>query len=339
MIDPHHRRLSIQKQCELLGVPRSTYYHQPLPESAENLRLLRQLDQLYLKRPFYGSRKMAVELEVNRKRIQRLMRILGIEALYPKPNLSRPAPGHQIYPYLLRGVEILRPNHVWSTDITYIPMRGGFLYLVAVMDWFSRFVLSWELSNTMETGFCLAALDTAFRFGQPEIWNSDQGSQFTSADFLAPLKQRGISISMDGRGRALDNVFIERLWRSLKYELIYPGDFATGLDLFPALENYFHFYYYASYCPPRYVIDKSKNAWSCDANAGVRFRVLRSTNWAAATVSSARRLRIQGPAVNGCTASISPRSIARRRVIPLMPNCAAASVRVSQPSAWHSSSL
>src|ERR1700733_7994079 len=153
----------------------------------------------------------------------------GIEAHYPKPNLSRPAPGHQIYPYLLRGVEILRPNHVWSTDITYLPMRGGFLYLVAVMDWFSRFVLSWEISNTMETGFCLAALDAAFRFGQPEIWNSDQGSQFTSADFLAPLKSRGIAISMDGRGRALDNVFIERLWRSLKYELIYPGDFASGL--------------------------------------------------------------------------------------------------------------
>jgi putative transposase len=185
---------------------------------------------------------MAVELEVNRKRIQRLMRILGIEAHYRKPNVSRPAPGHQIYPYLLCGVEIFRPNHVWSTDITYIPMRGGFLYLVAVLDWFSRFVLSWELSNTMETSFCLAALYAAFRFGQPEIWNSDQGSQFTSAEFLSPLQERGILISMDGRGRALDNIFIERLWRSLKYELIYPGDFASGLDLFPALESYFHFY-------------------------------------------------------------------------------------------------
>jgi putative transposase len=185
---------------------------------------------------------MAVVLGVNRKRIQRLRRILGIEALYPKPNLSRPAPGHEVYPYLLRGVSIERPNHVWSTDITYIPMRGGFLYLVAIMDWFSRFVLSWELSNTMEIGFCLAALDVAFTFGQPEIWNSDQGAQFTSADFLAPLKRRGIAISMDGRGRALDNVFIERLWRSLKYELIYPGDFASGADLFPALDRYFHFY-------------------------------------------------------------------------------------------------
>ncbi len=223
-------------------MPRSTYYYQPQPESAENLRLMRKLDQLYMKLPFFGSRKMAVELGVGRHRARRLMRILGIEAHYPKPHLSRPAPGHQIYPYLLRGVPIERPNHVWSTDITYIPMRGGFLYLVAVMDWFSRFVLSWELSNTMETGFCLAALDAAFRFGQPEIWNSDQGSQFTAADFLAPLKERGIPISMDGRGRALDNVFIERLWRSLKYELIYPGDFASGLDLFPALENYFHFY-------------------------------------------------------------------------------------------------
>jgi putative transposase len=210
----------VQQQCELLGVPRSTYYYQPQPESAENLRLMRQLDELYLKCPFFGSRKMAVGLDINRKRAQRLMRLLGIEAHYAKPNLSRPAPGHEIYPYLLRGVAIERANHVWSTDITYIPMRGGFLYLVAVMDWFSRYVLSWELSNTMETGFCLAALHAAFRFGQPEIWNS----------------------SMDGRGRALDNVFIERLWRSLKYELIYPGDLATGLELFPALENYFHFY-------------------------------------------------------------------------------------------------
>ena len=236
--------MSIQQQCELLGVPRSTYYYQPRPETAETLRLLRELDELYLQCPFFGSRKMAVKLAINRKRAQRLMRILGIEAHYPKPNLSRPAPGHEVYPYLLRGVAIERPNHVWSTDITYVPMHAGFLYLVAVMDWFSRFVLSWELSNTLETSFCLAALGAAFRFGQPEIFNTDQGSQFTSGDFLAPLKKHNIAISMDGRGRALDNVFIERLWRSLKYELIYPGDFATGQDLFAALENYFHFYNY-----------------------------------------------------------------------------------------------
>ena len=241
-IDPHHSELSVQRQCELLGLPRSTYYYQPRPESAENLRLMRRLDELYLNCPFFGSRRMAVTLGVNRKRMQRLMAILGIEAHYPKPNLSRPAPGHEVYPYLLRGVSIERPNQVWSTDITYIPMRAGFLYLVAVMDWFSRFVLSWELSNTMETGFCLAALESAFRFGQSEIWNSDQGSQFTAAEFLAPLKKRNISLSMDGRGRALDNVFIERLWRSLKYELIYPGDFGSGAELLPALDRYFHFY-------------------------------------------------------------------------------------------------
>jgi putative transposase len=185
---------------------------------------------------------MAVELKVNRKRAQRLMRLAGIEALYPKPNLSRPAPGHEVHPYLLRDVVIERPNHVWSTDITYIPMRGGFLYLVAVMDWFSRYVLSWELSNTMETSFCLTALDTAFRQGKPEIFNSDQGSQFTSASFLAALRQREVRISMDGRGRCLDNVFIERLWRSLKYELIYPGDFSCGDQLWDALDRYFKFY-------------------------------------------------------------------------------------------------
>lgn len=185
---------------------------------------------------------MAVVLGANRKRIQRLMRLAGLEAHYPKPNLSRPAPGHEVHPYRLRGLAIGWPNHVWSTDITYVPMRGGFLYLVAIMDWFSRFVLSWELSNTLEAGFCLAALQAALNCGTPEIFNSDQGSQFTSMDFLAPLKDRGVLISMDGRGRALDNVFIERLWRSLKYELIYPGDFTSGSDLWRALDHYFHFY-------------------------------------------------------------------------------------------------
>jgi len=185
---------------------------------------------------------MAVTLGVNRKRMQRLMRILGVEAMYPKPNLSRPAPGHEIYPYLLRDLAITRANQVWSTDITYIPMRGGFFYLVAVMDWFSRYVISWELSNTLETSFCLTALDTALACGTPEIFNSDQGSQFTSADFIKVLKNRDISISMDGRGRCLDNVFIERLWRSVKYELIYPGDFADGRQLWAALEDWFTFY-------------------------------------------------------------------------------------------------
>lgn len=212
----------------MLGLARSSYYYQPRPESAETLALLRRLDELYMELPFFGSRRMAAMLSVNRKRMQRLMRIAGIEALYPKPRLSRPGPGHEIHPYLLRDLVIDRPNQVWSSDITYVPMRRGFLYLVAVMDWFSRYVLSWELSTTMDTGFCLAALEAALGQGAPEIFNTDQGSQFTSADFTGVLRQRQILISMDGRGRWMDNVFIERLWRSVKYELIYPGDFATG---------------------------------------------------------------------------------------------------------------
>ena len=231
----------------MVGLARSSYYYQPVPESQENLLLMRLLDEQYTRTPFYGIKKMTAWLrsqdyEVNHKRVARLLRQMGLMAIYPAPRLSQPGEQNVRYPYLLRGLSIDRVNQVWSTDITYIPMRAGFLYLVAVMDWFSRFVLSWELSNTMETGFCLAALESAFRFGQPEIWNSDQGSQFTAAEFLAPLKKRNISISMDGRGRALDNVFIERLWRSLKYELIYPGDFASGAELLPALDRYFHFY-------------------------------------------------------------------------------------------------
>ncbi len=234
--------LAIARQCELLGLPRSSYYYTPQGESAANLRLMRRIDELYLARPFFGSRKVAVERGVNRKRVQRLMRLMGVEAHYAKPRLSQPAAGHAIYPYLLRGVAVEAPNHVWSTDITYVPMHGGFLYLAAVMDWFSRFVLAWELSSTLETGFCVAALEAAFGFGQPRIFNSDQGAQFTSEQFLAPLLARHIQIRMDGRGRALDNVFIERLWRSVKYELIYPGDFSDGHALARALEEYFHFY-------------------------------------------------------------------------------------------------
>jgi len=247
MVDRGHADISLRRQCELLGVNRSGLYYQPLGESDENLRLMRLLDEQYTRAPFYGSRRMAAWLgtqgfEVNRKRVSRLIAVLGIEAVYPKPKLSQPGEGHRVYPYLLREVEVERVNQVWSTDITYIRMAEGFVYLVAVMDWFSRYVLSWELSNTMETGFCLAALHAAFRFGQPEIWNSDQGSQFTSADFLAPLKKRGISISMDGRGRALDNVFIERLWRSVKYEEVYLHSYRDGIEARARLTKYFCFY-------------------------------------------------------------------------------------------------
>lgn len=234
--------MPIQRQCQLLQLARSSFYHQLAPESPDDLRLMRQIDELYLDYPFYGSRRMAAVLNINRKHAQRLMRLMGIEAHYPKPRLSQTSPGHSVYPYLLRGLTIERPNHVWSGDITYLPLPGGFLYLVAILDWYSRFVLSWELSSTLEGSFCAAALAAAFRYGQPAIWNSDQGSQFTAAEFLAPLLDRRIAVSMDGRGRALDNVFIERLWRSVKYELIYPGDFADGERVWIELDRYFRFY-------------------------------------------------------------------------------------------------
>lgn len=227
---------------------RSSYYYQPRPESEENLRLMRHIDKLYTEHPFYGSRRMAAVLRaeqqqpISRKRMQRLMRLMGLETLYPKRNLSRPAPGHEVYPYLLRGVAIERVHQVWSSDITYVPLRHGFLYLTAVMDWHSRFVLSWELSNTLDGWFCRSALEAAFQWGQPEIFNTDQGAQFTAREYVQLLKDRQIAISMDGRGRALDNVFVERLWRSVKYEMIYLGDFVSGEDLSSALARYFDFY-------------------------------------------------------------------------------------------------
>lgn len=203
---------------------------------------MRRIDVLYLQCPFYGSRKIALVLGVNRKRVQRLMRLMGIAAVSPGRRTTRPAVGHKIYPYLLRDVKIVRPDQVWSTDITYIPLRGGYLYLVAVMDWYSRYVLSWRLSNTLEGGFCLEALDEALARGRPEIFNSDQGSQFTAVSFTGRLEARGVSISMDGRGRALDNVFIERLWRSVKYEEVYLRDYADGREAKRRLKSYFRFY-------------------------------------------------------------------------------------------------
>jgi putative transposase len=225
-----------------LGLPRSTRYYQPLGESTENLALMRRIDEQYLATPFYGSRRMAVVLGVGRKRIQRLMRLIGIETIYPRRRTTWPGAGHKIYPYLLRNLEVLRPDHVWSTDITYVPLRHGFLYLVAVMDWFSRHVLSWRLSNTLDGGFCLEALDEALSAARPEIFNSDQGSQFTAAAFTSRLESRGVAVSMDGRGRALDNVFVERLWRSVKYEEVYLHDYADGWEAQQRLGAYFRFY-------------------------------------------------------------------------------------------------
>jgi len=235
------------RQCQLIGLPRSTWYYEPASETAENLRLMRLLDEQYTRTPFYGSRRMVIALEeqgwnVNRKRVQRLMQIMGIEAIYPKPRLSDPAPGHRIYPYRLRGLAITRPNQVWSTDITYIRLRSGFVYLVAILDWFSRYVVDWEISITLDTSFCLSTLNRALEKATPEIFNSDQGAQFTSEEFTQRLESAGILISMDGRGRALDNVFTERLWRSVKYEEVYLKDYAGVPDAIANLKTYFRFY-------------------------------------------------------------------------------------------------
>lgn len=239
--------MSIRRQCELLGLNRASWYLEPAGETPQNLVLMRLIDEQYLRRPFYGSRRMTTWLierghMVNRKRVQRLMRQMGLEAIYPKPRLSERGAEARIYPYLLRNVKILRPNQVWSTDITYVPLAGGYAYLTAVLDWYSRYVLSWELSPTLDGAFCLAALERALTQGLPEIFNTDQGVQFTSRAFTGSLEARGIAISMDGRGRALDNVFVERLWRSVKYEEIYLREHSTMAALAAGLEAYFWFY-------------------------------------------------------------------------------------------------
>jgi putative transposase len=239
--------LSIAAQCELLGLPRSSYYYEPAPESAANLRLMRLIDEQYLATPFYGSRRMAKHLlragqRVNRKRVQRLMRLMGLEGLFPGRKTTIPAVGHKVYPYLLRGLTIDRPNQVWCSDITYVPLRCGFLYLVAVMDWFSRHVLAWQLSNTLDATFCVEAAAAALAHGRPEIFNTDQGPQFTSEAFTSLLVRNCVAISMDGRGRVTDNIFIERLWRSLKYEEIYLKDHATGADVNDGLTDWFDLY-------------------------------------------------------------------------------------------------
>jgi putative transposase len=246
-VEPFDPDISIMRQCELLGLNRSSYYYQPKGESPLNLLLMRLLDEQYTRTPYYGSPKMTLWLRkegypVNRKRVERLMNLMGLQAIYPKPNTSRPHPEHKIYPYLLRGVKIERADQVWSADITYIRMRAGFLYLVAVIDWFSRYVLSWRLSNTLDSSFCVEALEAALRVKQPEIFNTDQGSQFTSGEFIGLLEDRQIAISMDGRGRCLDNIFVERLWRTVKYEEVYLRDYQTPNEAYLGLKKYFEFY-------------------------------------------------------------------------------------------------
>ena len=241
-LDRGHERLSVRRQCALLGLARSGVYRAP-PVREDDAEPMRRIDALYTDHPFYGSRRIAFELKMNRKRVQRLMRLMGVTALGPKPRTSKPAPGHKVFPYLLRGVSIERPNQVWAADITYVPLGAGFLYVVAIMDWASRAVLSWRLSNTMDASFCLEALEEALaRFGKPEIFNTDQGSQFTSQAFTGALEQAGVRISMDGRGRFLDNIFIERLWRSLKHEDIYLKHYADGREARAGIASWIAFY-------------------------------------------------------------------------------------------------
>ena len=247
IIDPSNQNLSIKKQTELVELNRSSYYFNPAGENEKNLLLMNLIDEEYTAHPFYGSRRMTAWLKsrgylVNRKRIQRLMRLMGLEAIYPKRNLSKANDNHKKYPYLLKDKKILYPDQVWSSDITYVRVPGGFVYLTSVIDWYSRYVLSWKLSNSLENSFCLDALEEALKQGKPEIFNTDQGVQYTSSNFVCYLKQKGIQISMDGKGRALDNVFIERLWRTVKYESIYLYSYETVRDLYRGLKEYFDFY-------------------------------------------------------------------------------------------------
>jgi len=261
LVDRAHREPSIRKQCKLLGLARSGVYRKPPPANDNDLALIRRIDELFTAWPFLGSRRMAALLRtaghaVNRKHVQRLMRRMGIAALGPKPRTTKPVPGHKIFPYLLRNLAIDRPNQVWAADITYVPIGRGFLYLVAVIDWASRAVLAWRLSNTMDVSFCVSALEEALaRFGKPDIFNTDQGSQFTSAAFTGTLAAAGIRISMDGRGRWMDNVFIERLWRSLKYEDIYLKGYADGREARAGIATWVAFYNPASWRPSRYVVE------------------------------------------------------------------------------------
>ncbi len=237
----------MRRQCELLGLARSSLYYGPAGESAEDLRLMRLIDREYTAHPFLGSRRLTRWLigqgeVVNRKRVQRLMRLMGLEAIYPRPRLSAAGPGHRIYPYLLRGVTVERPDQVWSTDITYAPLASGFMYLAAVIDWFSRYVIAWRLSNTLDGSFCLEMLEEALGRGRPEVFNTDQGVQFTAQAWTGRLESAGVAVSMDGRGRCLDNVFVERLWRSVKYEDIYLWRYEGVPELQRGLGRYFPYY-------------------------------------------------------------------------------------------------
>lgn len=250
MIETNNPKISLRQQCSLVGLSRATYYWQTAGESELNLKLMRMIDQEYTRTPFYGSRKITVRLnqqlpeKVNRKRVVRLMRKMGLQAIYPHKKTSIPNQQHKKYPYLLRNLSITQPDQVWAADITYIPIRQGFMYLTAIMDWYSRFVIAWQLSNTLDGLFCLEVLQSALQQGKPEIFNTDQGAQFTAQAFTSELESAGVLVSMDGRGRAYDNIFVERLWRTIKYEDIYIKDYASVMELQKGLEDYLWLYNY-----------------------------------------------------------------------------------------------
>lgn len=261
--------LSVSRQCDLLGLSKGALYYKPVPMDPLNLELMDLMDRQYLRTPFYGSRRMTVYLnmlghEVNRKRVQRLMQLMNLEAIYPKPNLSKPAKEHKVYPYLLRNLAIERSNQVWATDITYLRIGDGFAYLIAIMDLYSRFVLAWRVSNTMDVKFCIEALRDAFKYGKPEIFNSDQGSQFTADEWLEILLSKEIKISMDSKGRFLDNIFVERLWRTVKYEEVYIRGYEHLPTAIDSLKKYFKFYNFErphqslGNQPPKLVFEENK---------------------------------------------------------------------------------
>ena len=345
MIDRDHD-LPVSKQAEVLRISRGSIYYLPRPLSAADLALMRRLDELHLEFPFAGSRMLrglvaAEGCKVGRRHVKTLMRRMGIEALYRRPRTTKPEPGHKIYPYLLRGMEITRPNQVWAMDITYMPMARGFVYLAVVLDWASRRVLAWRLSITMEASFCVETLEDALaRHGKPEVFNTDQGSQFTGTAFTGVLVKNDIAISMDGKGAWRDNVFVERLWRSVKYEEVYLRAYDGVGEARSSIGRYLDFYNRASEHPSGYVIEEKRLCWAgCDPAGYFGFCRARSVmDWAADVVRAARA-KIQGPSDRGWVASISPASAASRSVLGAIFRSLAALLRLSQGSMPSSAGL
>jgi putative transposase len=338
MIDRKHD-LSITRQAEVLQISRGSVYYLPRPVPDADLAIMRRLDRLHMEYPFAGSRMLRGLLalqgcKIGRRHVKTLMRRMGIEALYRRPRTTKPEPGHKIYPYLLRGMEITRPNQVWAMDITYIPMARGFVYLAVVLDWATRRVLSWRLSITMEAAFCVETLEDAMaRHGKPEIFNTDQGSQFTGAAFTGVLADNGIAISMDGKGAWRDNVFVERLWRSVKYEEVYLRAYETVGEARASIGRYLDFYNRASEHPSDYVFEEKRFCWSgCDPAGYFGFCRARSVMDCAADVVNAARSKIQGPSDSGWTPSISPPSAASRSVLGATFRSLAALPRLSHGS-------